>query len=174
MSATMNAGIKAWVILLACGMATATTGAGCKRKTEYSGIGRWSVTQTKLADARAKGRCQPTDLPDGRKGVWCFGFPGVKIPGAGLPPEVDIYFGSDNDSASPIEIQYKFRGCNDEKLEAWVNSTFGAAAEKRPGRGVWKTGNMTLLGFLPESPGSCMLRMFPLSETAEIERIKKL
>jgi hypothetical protein len=33
---------------------------------------------------------------------------------------------------------------------------------------------MTLIGFLPESPGSCMLRMFPLSETAEIERIKKL
>ncbi len=169
----MNAVVKTLIVTLAVSAATAAS-AGCKPKTEYSGIGRWSVTQTKLADARAKGRCQPTDLPDGRKGVWCFGFPGVKIPGAGLPPEVDMYFGSDADNATPIEIQYKIRGCNDEKLEAWVSTNFGAAIEKRPGRGVWKTGNMTLIGFLPESPGSCMLRMFPLSETTEIERIKKL
>lgn len=162
-------------IVVAALTVTATLAStGCKRKTEFSGIGRWSVTQTHLVDARTKGRCQPTDLPDGRKGVWCFGFPGVKIANVGFPPEVDMYFASDADSATPIEIQFKFRGCKDEQLESWLNTNFGAPIEKRPARGVWKTGNMTLIGFLPESPGSCMLRMFPLSETAEVERIKKL
>jgi hypothetical protein len=146
----------------------------CKPKTEFSGIGQWSVTQSSLAVVKAKGRCQQSDLPDGRKGMWCFGLPGVKIPGAGFPPEVDVYFGSEADDARPVEIQFKFRGCNDEKLQSWVTSNFGAATETRTNRGVWTTGHMTLIGFLPQSAGYCMLRMFPLSEQAEIDRIKKL
>jgi hypothetical protein len=144
----------------------------CSRKTEFSGIGRWSVTKTTLAMAQEKGVCRPTDLADGRKGTWCFGLPSIKV--AGHAPGVDIYFLGDDKSAKPIEIQFRVPACDDQKLESWLETNFGEPIEKRTGRGFWKTELMFVAAMLPETPASCLLRLLPLQETAEIDRVKLL
>ena len=110
-------------------LALAGAGAACGRKTEYAGLGPWHVKHTKLRDAT--GRCQPEDLPDGRKGTWCFGQPGLRL--GGQDASVDLYFGGTTPDAPVIEIELQFRGCREEPLEAWLKTHFGAPFDGVPG-----------------------------------------
>ena len=143
-------------------------GEACSRKAEYSGIGPWNVKKTRLRDAT--GRCEPTDLPDGRKGTWCFGQPGLRL--GGQDASVDLYFGGTEPDARVIELQLQFRGCREEPLTAWLEKTFGAPYERRGTRAFWKNGSVYVVGALPESPGRCSIRMLPRSEEAELERLR--
>jgi hypothetical protein len=59
-------------------------------------------------------------------------------------------------------------------LESWLETNFGEPIEKRTGRGFWKTELMFVAAMLPETPASCLLRLLPLQETAEIDRVKLL
>lgn len=146
---------------------------GCSREPDFSGVGPWSVTKTQRKDAT--GICQPTELSDGRPGTWCFkqkpfGI-GVREPKAAA---VDLYFLGKEPTAPLIELQLNVRGCDEEDIEAWLRKNFGGPYERRGTRAFWKTKNMFLAAFLPQEPGRCVLRMLPLSEGSEIERIKLL
>lgn len=143
---------------------------GCERHPEFSGVGPWSVTKTRRKDAT--GICQPTELPDGRAGTWCFRQKPFGI--AKKAAEVDLYFAGNEPSAPVIELQLKIRGCIEEDVEVWLRQNFGAPTEQRANRMYYRTSKMFLAAFLPQDPGRCVLRMFPLSEGAEIERIKLL
>jgi hypothetical protein len=140
------------------------------RQSEFSGVGPWSVVKTTRKDA--SGICQPTELPDGRAGIWCFRQPPFGI--GKKAAEVDLYFLGSEPTAALIELQLKVRGCVEDDVEVWLRQNFGAPYERRGTRAYWRNSRMFLVAFLPQDPGRCVLRMLPLSEGAEIERLKLL
>ncbi len=151
--------------------ALAILAASCAREPELSGVGQWSVTKTKLKDAN--GVCQPTELPDGRAGTWCFRQKPFGI-NEKKAAEVDLYFAGTEPTSPLIELQLKIRGCIEEDVEVWLRKSFGAPYELKGTRAYWRTPKMFLAAFLPQDPGRCVIRMLPLSEGPEIERIKLL
>lgn len=144
-------------------------GLACSREPEYSGVGRWRFTRSTLGDV-TDGICQPTDLNDGRKGTWCFAQTPYRI--ASRSAEVDLYFLGTDKTARLIEIQLKVRGCLEDELERWMRTTFGPPIETRSTRGYWKNSFLWAAALMPSEPGRCLVHFLPLSENAEIERIK--
>lgn len=148
--------------------------AGCeKRKPELAGVGKWRFTSTTLADAQREsvGVCQPTQLSDGRNATWCFALPPYKV--AGRIGEVDLYFDGTTPSSRLIEIQLKIRGCVEQDLETWMRAALGPPIESRSTRGYWKNSFLWAAALMPSEPGRCLVHFLPLSENAEIERIKQ-
>lgn len=141
---------------------------GCHDKPVYAGVGPWRVNRTKLADA--SGRCEPTDLADGRKGTWCYGQPGIRL--GGQDAAVDLYFLGTEPTAPVIEIQLLFRGCREEQLASWLHTTFGAPYEQRGTRELFRNAAAYLVAELPATAGRCLVRILPRSETAELERLR--
>jgi hypothetical protein len=147
---------------------------GCERKQpEVAGIGKWRFTTSTLKDAMAStvGVCQPTELTDGRKATWCFQMPPYKV--ANRTAEVDLYFDGTEPSSKLIEIQLKVRGCVEQDLESWMRAAFGPAIETKATRGYWKNSFLWAAALMPSAPGRCTVHLLPLSENAEIERIKQ-
>lgn len=144
-------------------------GARCEREKQPAGIGPYHVKRLTLA--KAPGRCDPTELPDGRQGAWCYGQPRLGV--AGMNADVDLYFGTNEPDARVIEIQLQIRGCDEEKLASWIKSNFGAPHEERPGRAYWQNAHVYVIGELPSTPGRCMVRVLPRSEHAEYERLRQ-
>lgn len=142
------------------------------RQPDHAGVGSWLFTTSTLAKAKREGRCQPTDLTDGRKAMWCFGFQPYKI--AGKTAELDLYFRSADDDARMIELQLTVRGCVPQDVDQWMRSQFGAPIEQKATRAYWKNTFLWAAGLLPSEPGRCRLHFLPLSEGSEIERIKQL
>ncbi len=144
--------------------------AGCGDKAEPAGLGRWTFTKSRLADARKGAVCQPTELADGRKATWCFGLQPIKA--GGRVAEVDLYFDGGADDAKLIEIQLKVRGCVEDDLDKWIRERFGPPFETKSTRSYWKNSFLWAAALLPSEPGRCVVHFLPLSEGSEIERIK--
>ena len=157
-----------FVLALALAGATAL---GCSREPEVSGIGRWRFTHTTLHDVH-EGVCQPTDLTDGRKGTWCFALTPIKV--GGRSADVDLYFLGNEPTAQLIEIQLKVRGCHEDELDQWMRSALGPPIETRSTRAYWKNSFLWAAALLPSEPGRCLVHLLPLSENAEIDRIKQI
>jgi hypothetical protein len=155
------------LLLLAAALAA---GPACEHKGEPAGLGRWTFTRSKLADAGKAGRCQPTELADGRKATWCFGLQPIKA--GGRVAEIDLYFGGTADDAKLIEIQLKVRGCVEDDLDRWMRERFGTPFETKATRAYWKNSFLWAAALMPSEPGRCMVHLLPVSEGAEIERIK--
>jgi hypothetical protein len=153
-------------IALACAAGAACSG----REPEVSGVGRWRFTHTTLADVH-EGICQPTELSDGRKGTWCFALTPFKV--ARSSADVDLYFLGTEKTAKLIEIQLKVRGCHEDELDQWMRSALGAPIETRSTRGYWKNSFLWAAALMPSEPGRCLVHFLPLSENAEIDRIKQ-
>ncbi len=153
--------------LAAAALAVIVVG-GCSDKPQFAGVGPWHVKRTKLRDA--SGRCEPTDLPDGRQGTWCFGQPGLRL--GGQDASVDLYFGGTAPDAPVIEIQLQFRGCHEEPLETWLKTHFGAPFEQRGTRWFFRNPGAFVVADVPESSGRCTVRLLPRGEAAELERLK--
>ncbi len=150
----------------------AGTVAGCEQKpAEFSGVGTWRFTTSTLKDVK-DGVCQPTDLNDGRKATWCFAQPPFKI--GKRVADVDLYFLGTEPDAKLIEIQLKIRGCVEEELENWMRAAFGPPVENKSTRGYWKNSFLWAAALMPSEPGRCVVHFLPISENAEIERIKQL
>jgi hypothetical protein len=151
-------------------LAAAALGAvACKAEpAEPAGVGAWDVTRSTLAEA--SGRCEPTDLPDGRKGTWCYMQPALEV--GGQAAQVDLYFGGREPSSPLIELQLKVVACDSDKVDAWARTAFGTPTTG-PG-GATFFGNRYMNIALVRAPGSrCLVRIFPVSEQAEFERVKR-
>ncbi|HEY0477667.1 MAG TPA: hypothetical protein VGD37_09090 [Kofleriaceae bacterium] len=140
------------------------------RAPEFDGIGSWRFTRTTRQDI-ADGLCQPTDLNDGRKATWCFALPPIRI--GERNAEVDLYFLGTEPTARLIEIQLKVRGCREAELETWMRAAFGPPIQSKSTRGYWKNSYLWAAALMPSEPGRCLVHLLPLSENAEIERIKQ-
>jgi hypothetical protein len=141
---------------------------GCEREKQPAGIGRYHVKTLTLEKVR--GRCDPTDLPDGRKGMWCYAFPSEHV--AGMKAEVNLYFGSNDPEGTPVEIQLQVTGCKEGPLSGWIRKNFGAPVEERSTKAFWENANVYVVGELPAEPGRCLVRVLPKSEKAEFERLR--
>jgi hypothetical protein len=145
--------------------------AACKPdKPEFAGIGPWSVTKTTLADA--SGRCDPSDLPDGRKGSYCYLQP--LLPVGKQAAEVDLYFAGTEKTSPLVELQLKVKICDAEATDLWLRTHFGAPFETRTARAFFQNSHLFLAAQLPGEGGRCMIRIFPKSEQAAFERVKAL
>ena len=146
-------------------------GACEKKAAEFSGLGKFRFTTTTLK-AITDGVCQPTELSDGRKATWCFAQPPFKI--GKRVADVDLYFDGTEPTAKLIEIQLKVRGCDETELESWMRTNFGPPVESKSTRGYWKNSFLWAAALMPSEPGRCVVHFLPLSENAEIARIKQL
>jgi hypothetical protein len=140
---------------------------------EFSGVGKWQFTRTTLGNV-TDGICQPTDLSDGRKATWCFAQPPFRIGKSKSAAEVDLYFLGTEKTARLIEIQLKVRGCHEDELEQWMRSAFGTPVDSKSTRGYGKNSFLWAAALMPSEPGRCLVHFLPLSENAEIDRIKRL
>ncbi len=135
---------------------------GCKAEPQLSGVEQWNVNKTTLASA--DGRCTPTDFPDGRTGMWCFGQQPIGI--MGMSVDIDLYFAGTEPTTPVIELQLKVRTCNEDRLLEWMRKGWGNPYQQEGKTFRWKNAKMLVAGYLPDEPGSCLLRMFPHRERA--------
>ncbi|MCA9676681.1 MAG: hypothetical protein H6708_17160 [Kofleriaceae bacterium] len=164
MSTGARRGGRGVVIALA---ALAVAGAtGCKREKQLAGVDRWNVKHTRLKDAT--GRCTPTDFPDGRSGMWCFGQQPIGI--KGMAVDIDLYFAGTAPETPIAELQLKVRACNEDKILEWMRQNWGAPYQDNGKVFLWRNDNMRIAGFIPDEPASCLLRMYPPAEQAAFER----
>jgi hypothetical protein len=168
----MKRALQIIAVLATIGMMTwAAVVVGCNDKPpEFTGVGKWRFNHTVLKHAR-EGICQPTDLNDGRKGTWCFAQTPFKI--GKRVADVDLYFLGTDPEAKLIEIQLKVRGCVEAELDQWMRTGFGTPIETRSTRAYWKNSFLWAAALMPSEPGRCLVHFLPLSENAEIERIKQ-
>jgi len=143
-------------------------------KVEPNGLGNYRFGHTTIAGIH-DGNCQPTELRDGRKAIWCFGLPPIRV--GKRVAEVDAYFNAmppyDPKTTAPlIELQLKVRGCSEDEAERWLRERFGPPIESKSTREYWKNSFLWVGAFLPSEPGRCLIHLLPLSENAEIDRIK--
>ena len=127
-----------------------------------------------------KGCASPPISSDGRKATWCFALPPIRIGAAGRDgqqgkqtAEVDLYFLGTEPTARLIEIQLKVRGCHEDELDQWLRQGFGPPVDSKPKRGYWKNSFLWVAALMPSEPGRCLVHVLPLSENAEIDRIKQ-
>ena len=145
---------------------------GCEsRPAEPTGIGPYVFGHTTLGQIH-DGSCQPTDLSDGRKATWCFALPPFKV--SSKVAEVDTYFLGVEKTAPLIEVQLHVRGCIEDELDRWLRARFGPPIESRSTREYWKNSFLWVAALLPSEPARCVVHLLPLSEAAEISRIKAL
>jgi hypothetical protein len=138
---------------------------------DFAGVGKWQFNKTTLGDVK-EGLCQPTDIEAGtRKATWCFQVTPYKI--AGRNAEIDLYFDGTEPNAPMIELQLKIRGCLEADLETWMRTNFGPPIENRPNRFYYKNSVLWAAALIPSEAGRCLVHFLPLSEQAEIARIKK-
>ena len=159
--------MRAALVIVAGGLAL---GACSGREAEPNGVGPWRFGHSTLSHVH-DGVCQPTTLDDGRKVTWCFAQQPFKI-GKHIA-EVDLYFDGVDKTAPLIELQMKVRGCVEDELDQWMRAAFGTPIETKPTRAYWKNSFVWAAAMMPSEPGRCLVRVLPLSENAEIERIKQ-
>jgi len=158
--------VRPALVALAC-----VAGAACgSRDPEFAGVGQWRFTRSTLHDV-TDGVCQPTELNDGRKATWCFAQTPFRV--GSRSADVDLYFLGTEPTARLIEIQLKVRGCHEDELEQWLRTGFGAPIETRATRAYWKNSFLWVAALMPSEPGRCLVHFLPLSENAEIDRIKQ-
>ena len=176
---------------LVAALALAASLAGCEgRKAEPRGLGHYQFGRTTRANLQS-GICQPTELTDGRKATWCFALPPIKV--GKRVADVDAYFLGTEPPALPetatkeqqdarkqaleqlplIEVQLKVRGCVEDELDRWMRERFGPPIESKSTRQYWKNSFFWAVAFLPSEPGRCLVHFLPLSENAEIDRLKQ-
>ncbi len=176
--------------LVALAASVAALGACEGRKAEPRGLGHYVFGRSTRATIH-DGICQPTELTDGRKATWCFALPPIKV--GKRVAEVDAYFLGTEPPALPegatkeqrdereaalaklplIEIQLKVRGCVEDEADRWMRARFGAPIETTSTREYWKNSFLWAAAFLPSEPGRCVIHFLPLSENAEIARLKQ-
>ncbi len=145
--------------------------AACKgREAEPSGVGPYVFGHTTWGSIH-EGNCQPTVLEDGRKAIWCMGLPPFKV--GTKTAEVNTYFNGTDKTAPLIELQLHVRGCIEDEVDRWMRERFGPPYETKSTREYWKNSFLWASAELPTEPARCVIHFLPITETSEIERIRK-
>ena len=164
--------------------------AACKGKSEISGIGPYRFGSNPTTRAAVyDGICQPTELTDGRKATWCFALKPIKI--GNRAADVDAYvLGQETEANAKlpekerkpalekmplIEVQFKVRGCVEADTEQWLRAHLRMTPDPKQSKGaleVFQNSFIWVGAIMPSEPGRCLIHVLPLSESAEIERIK--
>jgi len=151
-------------------LAIAAAGACDSKPGQVTGLGHYVFGHTTRGSIH-DGICQPTDLNDGRKATWCFALTPFKV--GKRTAEVDAYFlGTANDGPL-IELQLKIRGCVEDEADQWMRERFGAPIASEHNKEFWKNDIFWAGAWLPSEPGRCIIHFLPLSENAEIDRLKQ-
>ena len=151
-------------------LAALAAAASCKgREAEPAGIGKWRFNVLTLGAVK-DGKCEPTAGTDGRQLTWCFAQPAFKI--AKRVAEVNAYFLGTNPDAPLVEVQLSVRGCVEDELDQWLRANYGPPIETKANRVYWKNSFIWIAAIMPSDPGRCLVHILPLSENAEIGRIK--
>jgi hypothetical protein len=164
--------------------------AACEGKSEISGIGpyRFGTNPTTRA-AVYDGICQPTELTDGRKATWCFALKPIKV--GNRAADVDAYFLGQETEANAklpekerkpalekmplIEVQFKVRGCVEADTDQWLRTHLRMTPDPKQSHGaleVFQNKFIWVGAIMPSEPGRCLIHILPMSEAAEIARIK--
>jgi hypothetical protein len=156
-----------WLVVLAAML-------GCEGKApEPSGIGSYKFGQT-TAGSIHDGHCSPDKARDGRPIIWCMALPPFKV--GKHVAEVNAYFLATPEytekTAPLIELQLSVRGCVEEEAVQWMRERFGPPYESKSTREYWKNSFLWAVAKVPSEPGRCLIHVLPLSENAEIERLK--
>ena len=158
---------------LVLGAALVACGACSQKEAEPNGLGPYHFGHT-TAGSIHDGNCRPDTARDGRKVIWCMALPPIKV--GKRAAEVDAYFlltpEYTEKTAPLIEVQLKVRGCVEDDAVQWMRERFGPPIENKSTRVYWKNSFLWAAAFVPSEPGRCLIRFLPLSENAEIERIK--
>ena len=155
---------------LALVAAVAAMGACDGKPGQVTGLGHYVFGHTTRGSIH-DGICQPTDLTDGRKATWCFALPPFKV--GKRPAAVDAYFLGTANDAPLIELQLKIRGCVEDEADQWMRQRFGAPFASEHQKEFWKNDIFWAGAWLPSEPGRCIIHFLPLSENAEIDRLKQ-
>ena len=153
-------------------LVVAATGACDKRKPEAGGVGPWRFSIAKRSNVKS-GRCDPHPHEDGRVLTWCYGGAAYEI--AGRPAELALYFNGPPDKmdAPLVEIQLEIRGCNELELDRWLRKTYGNPVETKGTVSFFQNSFLWVSAQMPSTPGRCRVRVLPLSEGPEIQRVKQ-
>jgi len=151
-------------------LAVAAFGACDAKSGSVTGLGHYVFGHTTRGSVH-DGICQPTDLNDGRKATWCFALPPFKV--GKRTAEVDAYFLGTANDAPLIELQLKIRGCVEDEADQWMRQRFGAPIASEHNKEFWKNDIFWAGAWLPSEPGRCIIHFLPLSENAEIDRLKQ-
>lgn len=107
--------------------------------------------------------------------MWCTALTPIKV--GNRAASVDAYFLAappyTEMTAPLIEILISVRGCVEQEVVQWMRERFGPPIENQATRVYWKNSFLWAAAFVPSEPGRCLVHMLPLSETAEIERLKQ-
>lgn len=141
---------------------------GCKRKREYNGFGKWVIGKTKYA--HAGGHCKPTAGV-----VWCGDDPLDKhrsLDLGGQSANVGLYFDHAEPSSELIEIELEIRGCNDQSLRSWMESTFGKPTETQGKKSYWKQRSTYVAATMPRDDLSCIINMVKADDAKRISQLR--
>jgi hypothetical protein len=157
--------VRSQLVLAAC-----LAACGDRTPPEIGGLGKYVFNKTTVADVQ-EGRCEPTEVQHGtRKVTWCYGLPSYTI--ANRAADLHLYFGGVEPTAQLIEIQVTISGCVEADLEAFMRKAFGMPVETKATRAYWQNSILWAAAVMPSEPGRCRLHLLPLSEQAEIARLR--
>lgn len=141
-----------------------------KRRPEPGGFGPWSFSKSKRKNVKT-GRCDPHNAEDGRAMTWCYGGTAYQL--GARPAELDLYFLGTGDDAPLVEIQMKIRGCHDQELDSFMKREYGNPIATSGPVTYFQSSFLWAASIIPSAPGRCLVHFLPLSEEAEIARLKQ-
>lgn len=130
-------------------------GAGCKRKKEYNGIGKWILGETMLEQWGYT--CQPAG-----EMTWCQANPLEKshvVSLGGQNGVVGTLFDGSEPASKLVEIVLEVSGCNVDSLKRWLESEFGAPSKKTEDRMFWSGKYAFIAAQVPSSHATCQIFM---------------
>ncbi len=158
-------------------------GAGCKKPSAErvaTGLGNWDVPHATARQVK-DGRCDPVDLNDGRRGVWCYGLPGPRM--GSQPAQVDAYFSDGTAAGSAVgsganldaplvELQFSVRACTPTEVDRYLRDRVGIPVQSGRGRAFWENRAILVAADLPDAAGACTIYVYPRREQAEYDKRK--
>lgn len=146
----------------------------CSKRGEPNGLGPYRFGHTTAGKLR-DGNCRPDTARDGRQIIWCTALTPIKV--GKRAANVDAYFLLEppytEETAPLIEILISVRGCVEDEVVQWMRERYGPPVENKATRVYWRNSFLWAAAFVPSEPGRCLVHVLPLSESAEIERLKQ-
>jgi hypothetical protein len=153
------------LVLLATLAASFAASACAKKNTDPNGVGPWQFGKSKLADAKAAGRCLPVEGGV----VQCIGLSAMQV--GGQTAGTELYFSSPADESALIEISLTVKACDARSVANDLAARIGAPKAELDGgtRVIWKLSTMVVRALVPEKrSGECQVNFVLPTDTQRI------